>query len=210
MSKKIKAENPTNSEFRIARGPAIELRQTEDGEKPIITGYASVFDSLSEDLGGFRETVSKGAFYRSLKEAADIRALVDHDSGRIIGRTTSGTLRAWEDSTGLRVEIDPPDTSVARDLLTSIERGDVTGMSFGFIVREDDWSQDDDGITRELRDVDIFDVSVVTFPAYPDTSVAVRSLEVWRADTVEKTDEPVDESWREEIKANRDRIEESS
>ena len=115
-----------------------------------------------------------------------------------------------EDSTGLRVEIDPPDTSVARDLLTSIERGDVTGMSFGFIVREDDWSQDDDGITRELRDVDIFDVSVVTFPAYPDTSVAVRSLEVWRADTVEKTDEPVDESWREEIKANRDRIEESS
>lgn len=161
---------------------AAELRVIGTRSKPKIVGYAARFDSDSVDLGGFIETIAPGAFKRSLAEAADVRALIDHDPSKIIGRTKSGTLALREDEKGLLSEIDPPDTQTARDLIACIERGDIDGMSFGFLCRKDEWTVGEEGKPerRRLLDVDLLDVSAVTFPAYPDTQVAVRSLQAVR------------------------------
>lgn len=162
---------------------AIELRFA-DGAPPLISGHAAVFNSLSEDLGGFREQIAPGAFANSLKD--DIRALFNHDARFVLGRSTSGTLRLAEDAKGLAVEIDPPDTQDARDLLTKMKRGDITGMSFGFRTVKDAWAEVDGKIIRTLVEVRVFDVSIVTYPAYPDAGAAVRSLESWRAERAPK------------------------
>ena len=157
------------------RSCVAELRADEHDGK--IRGYAAVFDSLSEDLGGFREQIAHGAFSDTL--GADVRALWNHDANFVLGRTTSGTLTLREDSHGLAIEIDPPDTQQAKDLLISIRRGDVSQMSFGFYTQDDAWEQRDGENIRTLRKVELFDVSPVTYPAYQDTSVAVRSLDGW-------------------------------
>ena len=164
-----------DKETRVA--VTAELR-VSNGDQPKITGYAAVFNSLSDDLGGFREQIKRGAFKRTLDAGADVRALVDHDPSRILGRTTAGTLTVREDRNGLLVEIDPPDTTAGRDILESIRRGDVSQMSFAFSVPPggEKWVDDGKTATRTLTDVDLYDVSAVSFPAYPDTSVAVRSL----------------------------------
>jgi HK97 family phage prohead protease len=176
---------PEGAEYRAATMEVSEIRmdRQDDGSDPKIVGYAARFNSLSHDLGGFRERIQPGAFSRALQEGQDVRALVDHDPGRIIGRSSSGTLRMLEDSDGLRVEIDPADTTAGRDIMESISRGDVTGMSFGFTVRDDEWNIEDGANIRTLRDMDLFDVSVVTFPAYEQTEVALRSLSQFQADT---------------------------
>lgn len=142
-----------------------------------IKGYAIVFDALSLDLGGFRERILPEAVNRTLREGLDVRALVDHDSSKIIGRVTAGTLSLAKDKTGLRVMIDPPQTTVAADLLESIQRGDITGMSFAFRTLEDDWHIEEGEPIREVKDMLIREVSIVSFPAYEDTSVALRSLD---------------------------------
>src|SRR5260370_36306164 len=126
---------------------------------------------------GFQERIVPGAFKRALEEKADVRALINHDPNKVLGRTASGTLTLDEDSKGLKFRCQMPDTGYATDLLKSIRRGDISQCSFGFIVREDTWIESNENPTiRELRDVDLFDVSVVTFPAYADTSVDARSL----------------------------------
>ena len=157
-------------------GLKIEKR---DGKPPIISGHAAVFNSMSDDLGGFREQVMAGAFAEAI-EKDDIRALFNHDSNYILGRNRAGTLRLSEDTRGLAIEIDAPDTQTIRDLVVApIERGDVTGMSFGFSVRPggQDWAKDDDGrVIRTLKKLRLFDVSPVVYPAYPATDVAVREL----------------------------------
>ena len=155
--------------------PATELRVVNERGQKKICGYAAKFNSDSLDLGGFIESIAPGAFKRSLAGGADVRALVDHDPSKILGRTKSGTLRLAEDANGLHCEITPPDTMAARDVMASIERGDIDGMSFGFTVPEggDSWDYGQSPARRTLRDVDVFDVSAVTFPAYPDTSVAL-------------------------------------
>ncbi|NBW09715.1 MAG: HK97 family phage prohead protease [Caulobacteraceae bacterium] len=144
-----------------------------------LIGYASVYGPLSEDLGGFRERVAPTAFERSLESGSDVRALVNHDSTLVLGRRQSGTLLLQSDQRGLLVTIRPPETQYASDLLRLIERGDVSQMSFGFHVRRDSWEQAGHGRTRVLEDVDLVEVSVVTIPAYPDTSVAIRSRDRW-------------------------------
>lgn len=150
-------------------------------EKKGIEGYAAVFDKLSEELwGGMREKIVPGAFSDCLKSKPDVRALINHDANLVLGRTPK-TLRLDEDETGLRFDCDTPDTQPARDLLTSIERGDISQCSFGFYVRKQKWSEEEDEkgnpmLVRELHKVDLFDVSAVTFPAYPQTSVDLRSL----------------------------------
>lgn len=151
----------------------LETRDIHHKAVSKIVGYAAVFGTESEDLGGFTETIRVGAFTETLKSKPDVRALVDHDSRQILGRTKSGTLSLSVDTIGLRAEIQPPDTQVGRDVMESIRRGDIDQMSFGFRTTEDEWNED--FTRRELIGVDLFDVSVVAFPAYRDTSVAVRS-----------------------------------
>jgi HK97 family phage prohead protease len=159
---------------KIEKRVSCELRLSSDSKK--IIGYAAVYNRASEDLGGFIEYVRPGAFDRSLKSNPDVRALIDHDPSLILGRTLSGTLILESDTTGLKVTIDPPPTSYASDLLTVMQRGDVSQMSFAFTSAVDDWKLVDGQRTRDLIDLDLVDVSVVTYPAYPDTSVAVRAL----------------------------------
>jgi uncharacterized protein len=136
---------------------------------PRIAGHAALFDSVSEDLGGFRERIRPGAFAASLV-ADDVRALFNHDPNVILGRNRAGTLRLTEDERGLGIEIDPPDTQAARDLMVSIARGDVSQMSFGFSVGPggQTWEKNDQGVLRTLTAVRLFDVSPVVFPAYPE------------------------------------------
>lgn len=159
---------------KIEKRFSTELRVLPESRK--IIGYAAVYDRSSEDLGGFREFVRPGAFQRSLDNHPDVRALIDHNPSLILGRTLSGTLKLESDATGLLVTIDPPETQYAADLLAVMSRGDVTQMSFAFTTNLDSWDLVDGERVRSLLSVDLHDVSVVTYPAYPDTSVAVRSL----------------------------------
>jgi hypothetical protein len=146
-----------------------------EGKAKRIAGYAAVFNSETDIGGYFREVIAPGAFKASL--SGDVRALIDHNSGRVIGRTTAGSLRLKEDDTGLAVEIDLPDTSDGRDLGVLIERGDISGMSFGFIVTKQSWDETGEIPKRTIEQVELHEVSVVAFPAYPDTSIAMRSLD---------------------------------
>ena len=137
-------------------------------------GYAAVFDQLSDDLGGFRERIRPGAFERSLGE--DIRSVWNHNADYVLGRVKAGTLELVEDERGLAVAIRPPDTQWARDFTASIVRGDVDQMSFAFQVVREDWQMLPLGPVRELIEVRGFEVSPVTFPAYPQTEIGLRSL----------------------------------
>lgn len=163
--------------------PAGELRVAGDGSSSSkrITGYAAKFNSLSEDLGGFREQIAPGAFANTIK-SADVRALFNHDANLILGRTKAGTLRLREDDVGLAYEIDPPNTQAARDLAESINRGDISQNSFGFSTIADEWRKNSDETwTRTLKEVELFDISPVTYPAYPQTDIAMRALSAVRA-----------------------------
>lgn len=167
--------------FFVCDALKIEMRAKGGKDVPVIRGHAAVFNQLSEDLGGFREQIAPGAFAEAIA-ADDVRALWNHNADYVLGRNRSGTLVLAEDVRGLAIEIDPPDTQWARDLLVSMERGDVNQMSFGFSLRPNgqDWAKDDAGqVIRTLKRVRLFDVSPVTYPAYPQTDVAVRELRSW-------------------------------
>ena len=164
-------------EFRYIPARELRIKRNADG-KPQMGGYAAVFNSLSQDLGGFKERIAPGAFTTSLKNSPDVRALFNHDENIVLGRTKSGTLRLSEDETGLAFEADLPDTAMARDLAVSIERGDVDQCSFGFYCMADDWTMIDSTPVRSVTTAELFDVSAVTYPAYTQTSVTMRSL--WR------------------------------
>lgn len=137
-----------------------------------IEGYAATFNSEAR-LGGFTETIAPGAFRSAL--AGDVLAMLDHDPGKVLGRTRSGTLRLSEDSKGLAFSLDLPDTQAGRDILALAERGDLGGMSFGFMVPKggETW----DGTKRTLRSIGLKEISVVqAWPAYPDTEIALRAM----------------------------------
>ena len=158
--------------------PQWERRMTTDARMDVdagqkIRGTAIVFNAASVDLGGFTEYIAPEAVDRTLREGLDVRALVDHDSGKIIGRTRAGTLGLKKTRTGLEIEIAPPNTTYARDLLESVGRGDISGMSFGFRTITDDWRMEDGQAIRTVYDMVISEVSVVGFPAYPTTDVQV-------------------------------------
>lgn len=149
-----------------------------------LRGYAAKFGVLSENLGGFRETIAAGAFADVLQD--DVRALFNHDPNIILGRTQAGTARVFQDDTGLGYEVDLPDTPQARSLVTSIERGDVSQSSFAFRVARpdgDEWVEDEatGAITRTIKKfARLYDVSPVTYPAYPDATIGMRALEAWK------------------------------
>ena len=155
---------------------------SKDGPRLAFTGRAVVYDQLSADLGGWQEVMKPGAATRSLAGTPDTRFLLNHDANMLLARTTSGTLRLSEDDEGVVVDSDMANVSYARDIAELMERGDLTQMSFGFWVTRDQWS-------GNLHVVDEFDlnggdVSVVTFPAYPQTSASLRS--VWAAREAEQ------------------------
>lgn len=162
----------------------IEYRETSaegDAQKRTVTGYAAVFNSPSEDIG-FIEIIEPGAFREAIP-TSDIRALFNHDPNLILARTASGTLKVQEDDKGLRYEFDIPDTTFGNDFRVMLQRGDVSQSSFSFTVKEQSWEtkKKDNGdveYTRRVKKVErLYDVSPVTYPAYPDTEVALRSLE---------------------------------
>lgn len=166
-------------EIRALEGVEVASVRSENGkELPVIRGYAAVWGALSTDLGGFVERFASGAFAETTK-TDDIRALVNHDTGKILGRNRAGTLKLQEDAKGLAVEIAPPDTTAGRDVVASVKRGDLTGMSFAFNVAPGgaSWAHEGDKEVRTVNKAKLKEVSIVAFPAYPDTSVACRSLE---------------------------------
>ncbi|HMM52981.1 MAG TPA: HK97 family phage prohead protease [Burkholderiaceae bacterium] len=136
-----------------------------------LVGYAARF-GVEARIGGFREVIRAGAFAQSLAGERDILALVDHDPRSLLGRTRSGTLTLKEDADGLAFDLALPDTRAAADLLALAERGDLGGMSFGFVATDDHWTGD----LRELRSVELHEISVVqSWPAYQQTEVNVRN-----------------------------------
>jgi uncharacterized protein len=153
--------------------PLTEIRMIDEENSPKITGYAAVFNELSENLGGFREQIAPGAFAKTI-QTADVRALWNHDPNFVLGRNKSGTLQLAEDERGLRIEIIPPDAQWAKDLIASMKRGDVDQMSFGFRTIEDEWETRGGENIRTLKEVELFDVSIVTYPAYPQTEAQAR------------------------------------
>lgn len=169
---------------------ACEVRAMDgEGGTPVLTGYAAIFNALSEDLGGFREVIRPGAFTDTLARRDDVRALFNHDPNMILGRTSNGRLVLSEDERGLSMTLMLPNTTYANDLRESIRLRDVTQMSFGFIVRKENQRRDanDTGFLRELLQVDLFDVSPVTYPAYPSTTVSTRMREFIEQETKPET-----------------------
>jgi HK97 family phage prohead protease len=163
------------SEMIERRFVTAELRVIDSDDGSMIEGYAAVFNEWSEDLGGFRERIRPGAFARTIREA-DVRGLWQHDPNFVLGRNLAGTLELLEDNHGLQYRITPPDAQWARDALVTMRRGDVNQSSFAFEAVLNEWGEAADGfITRELIEVKLYDVSPVTYPAYPQTSAQVRA-----------------------------------
>lgn len=156
---------------------SIETREGEDGALPTIVGYAAVYEAETVIFNMFREKLRRGAFRRAVEARQDVRALFNHNPDFLLGRVGAGTLRLYDDDHGLRVEIDPPDTPTGREVVELIRRGDIYGMSFGFIPTRVSWEQaDESGLgLRVVEDVDLVDVSPVTYPAYEQTEVGIRS-----------------------------------
>ena len=185
----------------------LEVRNEGEEEQNKIRGYAAVFDRLSEPLFGFREKIAPGAFEEAV-EKDDVRALWNHDPNYVLGRNKSGTLKMEEDDNGLYIEIDPPETQWAQDLMRSIERRDVTQMSFGFQVEEEEWDKSNkEEPIRTLNKVRLFDVSPVTYPAYPQTAVDVRSAEEVYKDFLAAKDRADEAAGEEERKAGQEEAE---
>ena len=160
----------------------LELRAEGDGESGRTTkGYACLFDNVTSIGGYWQERFAKGAFSKSLGER-DVVALHSHDDGRPMGRMSRDTLRVTEDDKGLGFENDLPDTQDGRDLATSIDRGDIEGMSFRFRALKEEWDEPQDPPMRTVIEAELFEITYTAFPAYPDTEVGMRSLEHARAE----------------------------
>lgn len=152
-----------------------ESRDAGGAEPTVITGHAAVFN-VTTDLGYFSERIKPGAFAQSIV-ADDIRALFNHNPDYVLGRNKAGTLTLTEDEVGLRCDIFPPDNEFCRSLMGSINRGDITGASIGFYARAYEIERDKDTVTRILTRCELLDVSPVTYPAYVETDMGVRSVE---------------------------------
>jgi len=175
MSQEQRKQNNDSVEHRYASGK-VELRKSESGAAKLF-GYALRFDSVY-DMWEHTEEVAKGAFANT--DMSDIRVLFNHDNNQILGRTKAGTARTGIDANGLWYEVDLPNSPAGENVRVAVERGDIDQSSWGFILRTngDKWERRDGKLHRVLTDVEeIFDVSPVTFPANPDTTVAKRSLQ---------------------------------
>ena len=172
IQKKIDGEPATKDPEIRTTSTKFELR-AEEGDGMTFTGYASVFNSSSEDLGGFREFVAPGAFKRSLQARNEIKLLWNHDTNEPLASVRGGSLQLMEDNYGLKVTAKLPNTTRGRDVAELLRSKVIDSMSFGFNVIKDSWSNN--GAVRTLESVRLSEVSVVTFPAYSATTAQVRS-----------------------------------
>ena len=181
-----------------------------------ITGYAAVYNQLSDDLGGFKEKIKPGFFTPAIGRD-DVRALFNHDSNYVLGRTKNQTLVLSEDRKGLKIEITPPYTSYANDLINLMRRGDIDQMSFQWVNEKDEWDSTDlNNVVRTLVTVkELWDVSVVTFPAYPQTKAEVNSArlvfinyleELLEDNSREESEQKEDRKWLERISVMRKKL----
>ena len=171
---KIDGPQPESKEPEVrVNSTNFEVRAEGDGMS--FTGYASVFNSPSEDLGGFIEYVAPGAFKRSLQSRNEVKLLWNHDSGEPLASLRGGTMQLVEDEIGLKVTAQLPNTSRGRDVAELLRTKVIDSMSFGFNVIKDSWSRD--GQTRTLESVRLFETSIVSFAAYPATTATVRSAQ---------------------------------
>lgn len=158
-------------------GTELEIRSTTltaDSENKTLVGYVVQWNKDSELLWGeYIERFAPNAFSQSLASGQDVRALFEHDHTKLLGRTSSSTLRLIEDSIGLRFELTPPDTQIGRDLLVSVERGDISGMSFGFIAQKNEWDFNVEPNIRTVTQAALFEITVTSIPAYPDSSLTI-------------------------------------
>lgn len=164
----------TDAEFKVEKRDDSELGKT-------LVGYAALFN-VDAQLGyGFTERIAPGAFTNALKRKDDVRALFNHDANHILGRTTAGTLELWEDTKGLGFRVVLPETQFASDLSQSIARGDINQCSFAFIPDGENWDEKNKGnVIRTITDVQLFDVSAVTYPAYEQTRVSLRAIDKYK------------------------------
>ena len=192
--------NPSK-EIRTFNVENLELRQ--EGEDNIVVGYGSVFNTLSNELGGFREIIAEGAFDGRLND--DVRFLINHD-GLPLARTTNGTLRLTTDERGLKYEAKVANTSLGRDLIELMRNGTINQSSFAFVVEDDSWEVRDGVNVRTINKVSrLYDVSAVTYPAYEEASVALRSMEAWQKEEEEKKmQENLEKEMEERVKEDKD------
>lgn len=178
-----------NIERRINSRAEVKLEKRAEGEAGVIAGVgAVVYDGTANteyELWDYSferavERIMPGAFAKAIQRPDDVRGLFNHDSNQVLGRTKSGTMTLSADNTGLKYEITPGDTSVAKDVMAHLARGDVSGSSIAFVVDEERWTEtkDESGkwqALREILSVTLYDVGPVTFPAYEATSAGVRA-----------------------------------
>ena len=178
--------------------PDIERRAAAGGLRAsgrTLSGYAAVFNAETQ-IGDFSERLAPGAFRDSLASGRDVLALLDHRADVLLGRTRSGSLKLHEDDKGLAFELTLPDTQAGRDLVALAERGDLGGMSFGFIAKDEEWRGD----TRELRQVELHEISVVqSWPAYQQTEINLRGRPSEKS-FWEVLDNPIQVAWLETCK----------
>jgi len=167
IEKRFHKENTQKRKF--------ETRIEADKEARTITGYAAIYNSDSEDLGGFIERMAPGSFDGRLQD--DVRVLFNHDNNLVLGRTISGTATLEVDEKGLRYTCQLPDTTYAKDLIELMERGDVTQSSFAFTIEDESWEERADGmLIRTVKKVgQLYDVSPVTYPAYTEATSGLRT-----------------------------------
>ena len=172
---RLEAEEERGKMKHETRNFEADFELREEGDGMTFVGYAAKFNSPSEDLGGFVETIEPGAFRKSLRSRNDVKLLVNHDTGRVLASSRSGTMKLYEDEIGLRVEASLPNTTDGRDMAELLRRGDLNKMSFGFSVQKDPWNNE--MTQRTLKSVRLFETSIVAFPAYAATEAMVRSLD---------------------------------
>ena len=160
--------------------------ETKEDGKELVTGYGSIFNSRSENLGGFYEYISPTAISKETIEKSDVRALINHDANLILARNTSGTLDLTVDEKGLKYSFQIPETSYGKDLAINMKNGNLNQSSFAFTVADDEWNTDEDGNDiRTITAIDrLYDISVVSYPAYSqaesDLVVAKRGLTLYK------------------------------
>jgi len=174
--------------------PSVELRayKTEEESRMLVEGYAIVFNSESRDLGGFTEVVKENALDKALERNTDVLALYGHDYQNVLGRQSANTLQLEKDERGIKFTLDLPNTQLGRDVYTLVERGDLKGNSFGFTVEKDSWDKKGDKVIRTIEQVrDLFEISIVSLPAYEATELVKRNFEEFAEDVTEAIPEDI-------------------